>query len=148
MKKWSTFRIGGKMIIRSLNSVPLEKVAAGKNTFRQVLIGADEAPNFAMRRFIIEAGGEMSNHTNTVEHEQLVLNGRATVGINDETIEVKKNDVVFIPANVPHSYKTIGDEPFEFLCMVPNNEDLIKIISDSVDTGYKESTLLNLYYDS
>jgi hypothetical protein len=34
------------MIIRSLNSIPIEKVIAGKNTFRQVLIGADEAPNF------------------------------------------------------------------------------------------------------
>ncbi len=116
------------MIIRSLGSIPIEKVTAGKNTFRQVLIGSDEAPNFAMRRFIIEPGGEMPNHTNTVEHEQLVLNGCARVSIGDEIFEVKKNDVVFIPANVPHSYKTLGDESFEFLCMVPNKEDVIKII--------------------
>lgn len=116
------------MYIRSLDSVPKEKVNAGKNTFRQVLIGSEEAPNFAMRRFIIEPGGEMPNHTNTVEHEQLVLNGRAIVGIGTETFEVKKNDVVFIPALVPHWYKTVGDEPFEFLCMVPNQEDIIQII--------------------
>jgi quercetin dioxygenase-like cupin family protein len=116
------------MIIRSLNSIPIEKVIAGKNTFRQVLIGSDEAPNFAMRRFIIEPGGEMPNHTNTVEHEQMVLSGRAKIGINDEIYEVKKNDVVFIPANVPHWYKTEGDEAFEFLCVIPNNEDTIKII--------------------
>ncbi len=116
------------MIIRSLNKIPIEKVNAGKNTFRQVLIGSDEAPNFAMRRFIIESGGEIPNHTNTVEHEQLVLSGRAEIGIGDEIFEVRKNDVVFIPANVPHWYKTIGEDAFEFLCMVPNGDDAINII--------------------
>lgn len=116
------------MIIRSLNSIPIEKVNAGKNTFRQVLIGSDEAPNFAMRRFIIEPGGGIPNHTNTVEHEQLVLTGHAEIGIGAEIFEVRKNDVVFIPADVPHWYKTIGDEAFEFLCMVPNGDDTIHII--------------------
>jgi len=118
------------MIIRSLNDIPKEKISAGKNTFRQMLISPDEAPNFAMRKFIIEPGGEMPKHTNTVEHEQLVLNGRASVGIGNETFEAQKDDVVFIPANIPHSYKTIGDDPFEFLCMVPNKKDIIKIIEE------------------
>jgi len=49
------------MFIRSFNSMPTEKVNAGKNTFRQILIGSDEAPNFAMHRFIIEPGGEVPN---------------------------------------------------------------------------------------
>jgi quercetin dioxygenase-like cupin family protein len=121
-------RTGDHMIIRSLNAIPVEKVSVGKNSFRQVLIGSDEAPNFAMRRFIIEPEGEIPNHTNTVEHEQLVLSGRAEIGIGDEIFEVSKNDVVFIPAYVPHRYRTIGDDAFEFLCMVPNREDIIKII--------------------
>jgi len=116
------------MFIRSLENVPIEKVKAGKKTFRQILISSEDAPNFAMRRFIIKPGGEMPNHTNTVEHEQLVLNGSARLGIGDSIFEVKKNDVVFIPANAPHWYKTLGDEPFEFLCMVPNKEDIIQII--------------------
>lgn len=116
------------MLIRSLENVPTEKVKAGKKTFRQILIGPEEAPHFAMRRFIIEPGGEMPSHTNTVEHEQLVLNGRAQLGIGDSLFEVKKDDVVFIPAGVPHSYKTLGNEPFAFLCMVPNKEDIIEII--------------------
>jgi quercetin dioxygenase-like cupin family protein len=114
--------------IKSLNNIETEKVAAGKNTFRQVLIGSDEAPNFAMRKFIIEPEGEIPNHTNTVEHEQLVLNGRARIGINGKVFDVKKNDVVYIPAKAPHWYKTLGDEPFEFLCVVPNKEDVIELV--------------------
>jgi len=64
-----------------------------------------------------------------VEHEQYVLNGRAKIGIGDQVFEVQKNDIVFIPADVPHWYATIGNESFEFLCVVPNKPDIVKIIT-------------------
>ena len=86
------------MLVKHANDVAMEPVAAGKGTSRQVLIGPDEAPNFALRRFIMEPGGGMPAHTNAVEHEQYVLRGRARIGIGDEVIEVQKDDVVFIPA--------------------------------------------------
>jgi quercetin dioxygenase-like cupin family protein len=117
------------MCVKNVENIDREKVDAGINTYRQVLIGPQEAPNFAMRRFIIEPGGSMPEHTNTVEHEQYVLNGRAKIGIGDKVFEVQKNDVVYIPADVPHWYETIGNEPFEFLCMVPNKPDIVKIIT-------------------
>ena len=116
------------MSVKKIEKITIEKINAGEGVSRQVLISSDEGPNFAMRRFIIEPGGNMPNHTNTVEHEQLVLNGRAEIAIGDETYQVKKNDVVFIPANVPHWYKTIGDEPFEFLCVVPNLPDVVALV--------------------
>ncbi len=116
------------MSVKKIDDITIEKVNAGKNVSRQVLISRDEGPNFAMRRFIIKPGGYMPNHTNTVEHEQLVLNGRAEIAIGDETYQVKKNDVVFIPANVPHWYKTLGDEAFEFLCVVPNLPDVVALV--------------------
>ena len=115
------------LFTKKMNELPKEKIDAGKNTYRQILIGPEEGPNFAMRRFIIEPGGSMPLHSNSVEHEQLVLNGRAKVQIGGEIFEVKKDDVVFIPAEVEHSYTTIGDENFEFLCVVPNKEDIITI---------------------
>ncbi len=117
------------MSIKQLIDVRKEEVKGATKTTRQVLISPDEGPNFAMRKFTIEPDGYMPMHTNTVEHEQLVLGGKATVVIGDKTFEVKKNDIVFIPAKMPHSYKTIGNEPFEFLCVVPNKEDMIEIVS-------------------
>jgi len=106
--------------------VPAEPVAAGTGTSRQVLIGPDEGPNFAMRRFIMKPGGGMPRHTNTVEHEQYVLAGRATIGIGESTLEVSKGDVVYIPAGTPHWYKAHEGENFEFLCVVPNLPDKIE----------------------
>ena len=116
------------MYVKSTNDIDQEPVEAGSGTFRQVLIAAGEGPHFAMRRFVIEPGGGMPNHTNTVEHEQYVLNGRAEIGIGNQTFAVKKDDIVFIPAEVPHWYKVVGDEPFEFLCMVPNGPDEMKLM--------------------
>ncbi len=112
------------------DDVPTEPVSAGSGTVRQVLIGPDEGPNFAMRRFIMEPGGGMPKHTNTVEHEQYVLRGHARVGIGNEVIEVKRDDVVFIPAGVPHWYESLGPDAFEFLCVVPNGPDEIQLVED------------------
>jgi len=117
---------------RPSSSVPMEDVPAGTGTRRQVLIGSDEGPNFALRKFIMEPGGGMPLHTNTVEHEQYVLRGRARVIIGDDTLEVQKDDVVFIPGGVPHSYEALGDEPFEFLCVVPNLPDQTTVLDLTV----------------
>ncbi|MFQ5538427.1 MAG: cupin domain-containing protein [Gemmatimonadota bacterium] len=117
------------MPVRHADEVPAEVVQAGTATRRQVLIGPEEGPHFALRRFIMEPGGGMPLHTNAVEHEQYVLRGSAEVRIGDEVHHVKAGDVVFIPGGVPHSYRADeGGEPFEFLCVVPNEPDVIEIV--------------------
>ena len=116
------------MIVKRVSDVTAEDVGAGTGTTRQVLIGPDEAPNFAMRRFVMEPRGGIPAHTNTVEHEQYVLRGRAKIGIGEEVFDVEKGDVVFIAAGTPHWYRVEGDEPFEFLCMVPNLPDKIEML--------------------
>ena len=118
------------MPVKSADSVASEPVGAGRGTRRQVLIGPDEAPNFALRRFIMQPGGNMPRQTNTVAHEQYVLRGRARVGIGDAVVEVGPDDVVYIPAGVPHWYEAQGDVPFEFLCVVPNRPDRLTVLSE------------------
>ena len=118
------------MSVKHVEDFEFREVAAGSGTRTQVLIGPDQGPNFALRRFVMEPGGGMPLHTNAVEHEQYVLRGEATVKIGDETHRVRSGDVVFIPAGVPHSYESTGDEPFEFLCAVPNRPDTIELVDD------------------
>lgn len=113
---------------KNINDVPATPVDGASGTTRQILISPEEAPHFAMRRFIMEPGGGMPPHTNRVEHEQYVLAGRAQVGIGDEVLEVESGDVVYIPAKTPHWYKAEGDVPFEFLCLVPNQPDTIELV--------------------
>ncbi len=116
------------MAVKHADQVPAQPVSAGTGTTRQVLIGPDEGPNFALRRFIMEPGGGMPPHTNTVEHEQYVLRGHATIGIGKDAVEVRPGSVLYIPAGIPHWYKAHGSEPFEFLCIVPNKDDRIELV--------------------
>jgi quercetin dioxygenase-like cupin family protein len=118
------------MSIKHVKDVPPQAVKAGELTSIQVLISAQEGPNFAMRRFVMEPGGGMPRHTNTVEHEQYVLQGLARVGIGEEEFQVKAGDVVFIPQGIPHWYRNVGKDNFEFLCLIPNKPDEIKLVDD------------------
>lgn len=113
---------------KKIDAIKAMPQKAGKGVSMKMLLSPDESPNFAMRNFTIEAGGHMPLHTNTVEHEQYVLSGRAKVTIGDETFEAGVGDILLIPAGEAHCYETIGDEAYNFLCLVPKGEDCIKII--------------------
>lgn len=117
------------MSVKKIHAIESSIVENGIGVTKKVLISPEEGPNFAMRCFTIQPGGLMPNHTNRVEHEQYVLGGRAKVGIGDEIFEVQTGDIVFIPAEVPHWYANIGEEPFEFLCLVPNKPDSTTILA-------------------
>ena len=126
--------------VKNAGDVERRPVAAGSRAWSQVLIGEEDgAPHFALRRFVMEEGGGMPRHVNDVEHEQYVLRGRARVGIGEAVHEVGPDDVLFIPAGIPHSYDVV-EAPFEFLCVVPSAPDSIRILdSASGDDQIPES---------
>ena len=116
------------VVVRREETVPMQPIAAGRATEMQVLLGeGDGTPHFAMRRFRMGEGGGMPLHTNQVEHEQYVLEGRARITVGETVHEVTRGEVLLIPAGVPHSYQVV-EAPFEFLCLVPNGPDRIDIL--------------------
>ncbi len=118
-------------IVKTSAEVDAETLNGARSTRIQVLLGPDDgAPNFVMRRILMdEVGSGMPAHTNAVEHEQYVLRGRARVGISGEEFEVGADDTVYIPAGAPHWYDVI-EAPFEFLCVVPNTPDEVRLVDD------------------
>jgi quercetin dioxygenase-like cupin family protein len=118
--------------VRRAEDLPFDPVPAGTGTSRQVLLGAETGSSFHTRRFVMEPGGGMPRHTNSVEHQQYVLRGEATVGIGDEVHRVGPGSVVHIPAGTPHWYRVEGGERFEFLCMVPAEEDRVELLDPEV----------------
>lgn len=115
-------------VVRAADRVSFRPVTSGTNAEMQVLVGPDDAaPHFALRRFRMQAGGGMPLHTNAVEHEQYVLRGRARVTTGKDVHEVGAGSVLYIPAGVPHSYEVL-EGPFEFLCVVPNLKDEIRVV--------------------
>jgi quercetin dioxygenase-like cupin family protein len=114
-------------VVRPADAAPIQIVKAGRDTSMQVLVGpAEGAPNFVLRRFRMEEGGGIPAHTNQVEHEQYVLRGRARITIGGNVHDVRPDDTLYIPAGMPHSYEVV-EGPFEFLCVVPNAPDQIRL---------------------
>ena len=115
-------------LVTSVAKVEAVPIGAARDTSMQVLIPSSAAENFIMRRIVIKAGGFMPNHTNSVEHEQYVLSGSAEVGIGDEVYHLKQDDVLLIPAGVPHWYRASQGEDYVFICLIPNKEDVIALV--------------------
>jgi quercetin dioxygenase-like cupin family protein len=118
-------------VVKRAEDVQYEAVGAAEGLSKGVLLDeSDGAPNFAIRRFVLEPGATVPKHTNEVEHEQYVLSGEYTVGIDDEEHVVAAGDSLLIPAGVVHWYRNEGPVEGAFICAVPNGDDSIDLIDD------------------
>ena len=121
--------MGASHVVRQGAEIEYEDLDAADGLCKGVLIGEDDgAPNFAIRRFELEAGAEVPRHTNEVEHGQYVLAGEYVVGIEGEEYRLEPGDSVFIPAGAVHWYRNDGDEDGAFICVVPTGEDEITVV--------------------
>ncbi len=77
-------------------------------------------------------GHEVPTHSHPHEQVGMVYSGRAVLRIGDEERIVQKGDFYCIPANVPHSDRCLGDEPFVMLdIFYPVREDFIDRLKDN-----------------
>ncbi|MFC6826849.1 cupin domain-containing protein [Halopelagius fulvigenes] len=118
-------------VVKRASEVTYDEVDAAEGMSKGVLLDAsDGAPNFAVRRFVLEPGASVPKHTNEVEHEQYVLSGRYTVGIEGEEYEVTAGDSLLVPAGAVHWYRNDAAEEGSFLCAVPNGDDSIELVEE------------------
>jgi quercetin dioxygenase-like cupin family protein len=114
--------------LRRAADVEYEPVDLAEGLRKGVLLGDDQGtPNFDMRRFVLEPGARVPQHTNEVEHEQFVVEGDYVVGIGGETHTVSAGDSLLIPAGVDHWYRNDTDTRGSFLCVVPKADDRIEV---------------------
>ena len=71
-------------------------------------------------------GHSVPTHSHPHEQIGMVYGGRAVLRIGDEERVVQRGDFYCIPAGVPHSDTTLGDEPFVMLdVFYPIREDFV-----------------------
>ena len=85
------------------------------------------SPEYGLRCFTIQPGGEIPIHNHFYHQTMYILSGRAECWQFDmETGEIvfKKvtgpGDFIYVPTMEPHGMKNIGDEPLTFLCCIAN----------------------------
>lgn len=104
--------------------VTAKPVARARGASMAVVLGPEiGVPHFVTRRFFLAPGGRIPTHRHPdLEHEQVVIRGEMTIGLDGEEHVVRAGDAVFIPAGCAHWYENRGQEPVEFLCVVPKTE--------------------------
>jgi quercetin dioxygenase-like cupin family protein len=76
-------------------------------------------------------GHTVPTHSHPHEQIGMVHSGRAILRIGDEEREVGPGDFHCIPADVPHSDTTLGDEPFVMLdIFYPVREDFLDRVGE------------------
>jgi len=64
-------------------------------------------------------GSAVPLHRHTREDETFfVLEGKVEVQCNGRTIVLEKNGTVFLPRDIPHSYRNSGNEPARYLVLI------------------------------
>jgi len=104
-----------------------------------VLVGPEQgARRFVTRRFVIEPGGRIPAHRHAdIEHEQVVLRGEMTLGLDDRSVTVRAGDAISIPAGTAHWYENEGAEDVEFICVVPRTDHYqTEWLEDAPDGAY------------
>jgi quercetin dioxygenase-like cupin family protein len=108
-------------VVRPMTTPVARPVERCRGATIQVLLGPEDgAPSFVTRRFTLDPGGRIPSHRHDhIEHQQVVLEGEMTLGLDSRKTVVRAGDCVFIPAGVAHWYENHGTEPVRFLCIVP-----------------------------
>lgn len=109
--------------IKEIDKLKSESVSiyGSTGTSIQWLWGKDDGvPNFALRKFILEPGGNIGLHTHREEHEIYILSGNG-IAFDDSGNEffIKESDTRFVPPNKVHGYTNTGKEDLEFLRIIP-----------------------------
>ncbi len=98
---------------------PLHPIEGNFKVRMRILIEERDAPNYIMRIFEVDPGGEIPQHAHPWEHEIFVLQGTLRLKIGDKEYIVKEGHAIYIPTNVPHEYRNIGEGVAVFLCTIP-----------------------------
>jgi quercetin dioxygenase-like cupin family protein len=89
-------------------------------SIRYLILEEFGAPNFELRYFELDKGFSTSLDRHGYEHEVFVLRGEGVLETDDGEYELKEKDALLIEPNERHRLLQKGEEPFGFLCIVPN----------------------------
>ena len=122
-----------KINIDEIPSSGINRIYMKGVSIRYLVVEEFGAPNFEMRYFELQKGGKTSLDEHPHEHEVFILKGKGKMLIGDKEYSLRPNDVVLVEPNEKHRFFQEGDEPFGFICVVPNGVSQSK---KKVDLNY------------
>ena len=96
----------------------LRHLAVVGDTYTVVLSGNDTAGKYTLMDMQIpSAENGPPPHRHDYEEMYYLLEGQIELTVRDQTVTLKRGEVVNIPANAPHFFRNASGVPARFLCM-------------------------------
>lgn len=106
-----------------MEATPVQMEGVKDVTMRIMVGRADHAPNFSLRQFTVQPGGHTPRHRHNYEHENYIISGTGQVWYEGAFHDISPGNVLLIEANEEHQFVNNGDQPLDFLCLVPLDFD-------------------------
>ena len=105
--------------IKDLAGVKLEGPQL-QNVMKKVLISPENGwEGNVMRVFELGEGGYTPKHTHPWPHINYILKGKGTLHLDNLDYALEAGSFAYVPAEKIHQFKNVGNEPFSFICIVP-----------------------------
>jgi quercetin dioxygenase-like cupin family protein len=88
---------------------------------KQVILGPEDgSEEIVLRYFSVAKGGATPYHSHDFPHLVKIEAGQGVaVDVDENESAVTAGDYVYVDSDEIHNFKDTGDEPFEFICIVP-----------------------------
>jgi len=115
-----------EMKIKKRDGVPLADTQGYTAVTKQVVLGPEDGSDeIVLRYFSVAAGGATPFHSHDFPHLVKIEAGwGVAVDADGNEYPLVADDYVYIEANEVHNFKNTGEEPFEFICIVPLRGEL------------------------
>jgi quercetin dioxygenase-like cupin family protein len=97
-----------------------------RDVTRQTIVGegaGEDGSRVLTRYFEVRPGGHSTLERHEHRHTVIVLRGRGTVRLGEETHDIAPFDAVYVAPHTVHQFRATGEEPLGFLCVVERERD-------------------------
>lgn len=100
-----------------------EKLITNPETYGasvKVLISPEDGwDGYVMRLFKLESDGYTPKHQHPWPHINYILEGQGELMMDGKTQILSPGSYAYVPSNLLHQFRNIGNEIFKFICIVP-----------------------------
>jgi quercetin dioxygenase-like cupin family protein len=94
------------------------------DTYTILVNGEQSDHKYTLIDMHIPPGGGPPPHRHDFEEAFTVLDGEIKVSFRDQTLVARAGETINVPANAPHAFSNVGDDPARVLCLcAPAGQD-------------------------
>jgi quercetin dioxygenase-like cupin family protein len=87
------------------------------DTYTILIAGSDTNGAYTLIDMHVPAGGGPPLHRHDFEEMFTVLDGEIEASFRGQTLTVRAGETINVPANSPHAFRNLGEQPSRLLCL-------------------------------